>query len=212
MGPSWGVTRCCHGTGVENFAKLADSVYFHDGAGIWVNLFVPSAVTWRAKGMILSQETRFPESDTTTLMVRMTEPIRMPLRVRVPYWVADGGSAKLNGRPLDAFAAPGSYLVLDRVWRDGDRLEVRLPMALHAHAMPDDSSVQAVMFGPLVLAGRLGTDGITAENRRAEPTKPRRTTCTRIHGAESAAGRRRCGCPRRRTPGNPASATSNTRR
>jgi uncharacterized protein len=164
---------CCHGTGVENFAKLADSVYFHDGAGIWVNLFVPSAVTWRAKGMILSQETRFPESDTTTLMVRMTEPIRMPLRVRVPYWVADGGSAKLNGRPLDAFAAPGSYLVLDRVWRDGDRLEVRLPMALHAHAMPDDSSVQAVMFGPLVLAGRLGADGITAENRRAEPTKPR---------------------------------------
>jgi DUF1680 family protein len=164
---------CCHGTGVESFAKLADSVYFHDGAGIWVNLFVPSVVTWRAKGMILSQETRFPESDTTTLMVRMTEPSRMALRVRVPYWVADGGSAKLNGRPLDAFAAPGSYLVLDRVWRDGDRLEVRLPMALHAHAMPDDGSVQAVMFGPLVLAGRLGTDGITAENRRAEPTKPR---------------------------------------
>jgi hypothetical protein len=46
-------------------------------------------------------------------------------------------------------------------------------MQLHAHAMPDDSSVQAVMYGPLVLVGRLGTAGITAENRRAEPTKPR---------------------------------------
>jgi hypothetical protein len=46
-------------------------------------------------------------------------------------------------------------------------------MRLHAHPMPDDSSVQAVMYGPLVLVGRLGTEGITAENRRAEPTKPR---------------------------------------
>ena len=97
----------------------------------------------------------------------------MVLRVRVPYWVGSGGSARLNGRALEAFAAPSSYLVLDRVWRDGDRLEVRLPMTLHAHAMPDDSSVQAVMYGPLVLVGRLGTDGITGDNRRAEPTKPR---------------------------------------
>jgi uncharacterized protein len=164
---------CCHGSGVENFAKLGDSIYFHDDAGIWVNLFVPSAVTWRAKALILTQETRFPESDTTTLVVRTTEPVRMVLRVRVPYWTAAGGSARLNARPLEAFAGPGSYLVVDRLWRDGDRLEVRLPMALHTHAMPDDSSVQAVMFGPLVLVGRLGTEGITGDNRRAEPTKPR---------------------------------------
>jgi hypothetical protein len=62
---------------------------------------------------------------------------------------------------------------LDRTWRDGDRLEVRLPMRLHAHPMPDDGSVQAVLYGPLVLAGRMGTEGITPANRRAEPTKPR---------------------------------------
>jgi DUF1680 family protein len=164
---------CCHGSGVENFSKLADSVYFHDDAGVWVNLFVPSEVRWKDKGIRLVQDTRFPESDTTTLTVRATKPTRLALRVRVPYWVAEGGSARLNGRRLDAFAGPGSYLVVDRTWNDGDTLSVRLPMALHAHPMPDDSSVQAVMYGPLVLAGRMGTDGITAENRRAEPTKPR---------------------------------------
>jgi uncharacterized protein len=97
----------------------------------------------------------------------------MTLRVRVPYWVSEGGWVKLDGRQLDAFAGPGSYVVLDRTWRDGERLELRLPMRLHGHAMPDDSSVQAVMYGPLVLVGRMGTEGITAENRRAEPTKPR---------------------------------------
>lgn len=164
---------CCHGSGVENFSKLGDSVYFHDDAGMWVNLFVPSEVTWREKGIRLMQDTRFPETDTTTLTVRTARPARMTLRVRVPYWVADGGSATLNGQPLGAFAGPASYLVLDRTWRDGDRLDVRLPMRLHAHPMPDDHSIQAVMYGPLVLVGRMGTEGITPENRRAEPTKPR---------------------------------------
>jgi len=164
---------CCHGTGVENFSKLADSVYFHDDTGIWVNLFVPSEVSWKEKGIRLVQETTFPESDTVALTVRARQPTRMALRVRVPYWVSGGGSAKLDGRPLDTFAGPGSYLVLDRVWRDGERVDVRLPMRLHAHAMPDDRSIQAVMYGPLVLVGRLGTDGITDANRRAEPTKPR---------------------------------------
>jgi hypothetical protein len=164
---------CCHGSGVENFSKLADSVYFHDDDGIWVNLFVLSEVTWKDRGIRLVQDTRFPETDTTTLTVRAEKPTRMTLRVRVPYWVAGNGSAKLDGRALDAFAGPGSYLVIDRTWRDGERLDVRLPMQLHVHPMPDDNSVQAVMYGPLVLVGRMGTDGITAENRRAEPTKPR---------------------------------------
>jgi DUF1680 family protein len=164
---------CCHGTGVENFSKLADSVYFHDDDGIWVNLFVPSEVSWKEKGVRLVQETRFPEGDTTSLTVRAAKPTRMALRIRVPYWIGEGGWAKLNGRQLDAFAGPSSYLVVDRTWRDGDRLEARLPMRLHAHPMPDDSSVQAVMYGPLVLVGRMGTEGITPANRRAEPTKPR---------------------------------------
>jgi DUF1680 family protein len=164
---------CCHGTGVENFSKLADSVYFHDDDGIWVNLFVPSEVSWKQHGVRLVQETRFPEADTTSLTIHADRPTRLALRVRVPYWVGEGGWAKLNGRELDAFAGPSSYLVLDRTWRDGDRLEVRLPMTLHSHPMPDDSTIQAAMYGPLVLVGRLGTAGITAENRRAEPTKPR---------------------------------------
>jgi hypothetical protein len=96
----------------------------------------------------------------------------MPLRIRVPYW-ASGGSASLNGRRLEGFAAPAGYFVVDRTWNDGDRVEIRLPMRLHAAPMPDDASVVAVMYGPLVLAGRLGTAGLTKETLRAAPTKPR---------------------------------------
>ncbi len=164
---------CCNGTGLESFSKFGDSIYFQDDAGVYVNLFIASELDWQERGVRLVQETRFPLEEATQLTVRCARPTRFALRVRVPYWVRRGGSASLNGHALDAFAAPSSYLVLDRTWRDGDRVRVTMPMALHAHPMPDDGTVQAIMYGPLVLAGRLGTTGLTSDVLRAAPTKPR---------------------------------------
>lgn len=164
---------CCTGSGSESFAKLGDSIYFHDDRGIWVNLFIASEVEWPERGLRLRQETSFPESERSTLIVKTRNPQQMALRIRVPYWATSGGSATLNGKQLEGFAAPGGYFVLDRVWHDGDRVEFSLPMSLHAHPMPDDPRLVAAMYGPLVLVGRLGTDGLTPETIRAEPTKPR---------------------------------------
>lgn len=164
---------CCHGSGVENFAKAGDSIYFHDADGIYVNLFVASEVHWPEKGVRLLQETEFPERDAMTFTVRTSRAAKMALRIRVPYWATASNSAKLNGNSIRIATGPGSYFAIDRVWRDGDRLELRMPMSLHVAAMPDDPAVQAFMYGPLVLAGRLGTEGITDDNRRAGPTPPR---------------------------------------
>jgi DUF1680 family protein len=168
---------CCTGSMAESFAKLGDSIYFHDAharadAGLYVNLFVPSEVEWKEKGVHVVQDTRLPEEDTVRITVRAAKPVRMPLRIRVPYW-AEGGWASLDGKRLEGFAAPSSYFVLDRVWKGTERVEVTLPMRLHAAPMPDDPTVVAVMYGPLVLAGRLGTAGLTPAVLRAEPTKPR---------------------------------------
>jgi len=97
----------------------------------------------------------------------------MGLRLRVPCWATAGGAVTLNGRPLESFASPSSYLVLNRNWRDGDVVEMTLPIRLHVCPMPDDASLQALMYGHLVLAGRLGREGLTPEILRAEPTKVR---------------------------------------
>jgi uncharacterized protein len=164
---------CCHGSGVESFSKLADSVYFHDDAGVYVNLFVPSEVEWREKGVRITQDTAFPASDRITLRVQCDTPTRMALRVRVPYWATKGGTASLNGRPAAKVTAPTTWYVVDRTWGKNDTLELTLPMSLHVHPMPDDPSVQAIMYGPLVLVGKLGTEGLTPDNLRAPPTPPR---------------------------------------
>jgi uncharacterized protein len=154
---------CCTGTAAEEFGKLGDSIYFHDDAGVFVNLFIASELRWPEKGLRLRQETTFPEEEGTRVVVTADRPLELTLRLRIPWWANRGGSVKLNGAPLPSFASPSSYLTLSRTWKTGDTLDLHLPMSVHAAPMPDDASVQAVMYGPLVLAGRLGNEGLTRE-------------------------------------------------
>ncbi|MGH9647837.1 MAG: hypothetical protein ACRD4E_13585, partial [Bryobacteraceae bacterium] len=148
---------------VEEFSKLNNSIYFHDGEGLYVNLFIPSELHWKEKGLRVRQENSFPDTPATTLVFTAAQPVRMPLRLRIPYWATSGASVKINGRTVEASASPGSYLTLTRVWKTGDRVDMELPMSLHIEKMPDEPAVQAVLYGPLVLAGDLGSGGLTPE-------------------------------------------------
>jgi DUF1680 family protein len=144
---------CCNGTGAEEFAKLTDTIYFQNGDSIFVNLFIASEVNWPDKGLRVTQQTSFPQEEGTTLLISAAQPVNVDLSLRIPYW-AKAGNVKVNGRVLPAFAAPGSYFVLRGPWKDGDRVELSLPMHLHAAPMPDKNTLQAVMYGPLVMAAR----------------------------------------------------------
>jgi DUF1680 family protein len=144
---------CCSGTCAEEFAKLTDTIYFHDDSSIFVNLYIASELNWAEKGIRVVQQTSFPEEQGTTLLVSAAKPADVDLKLRIPYW-AKSGSVKVNGRVVPAFADPGSYLVLRGPWKNGDRIELSLPMQLHAAPMPDKESLQAAMYGPLVLAAR----------------------------------------------------------
>lgn len=128
-----------------------------------MNLFIPSELNWAEKGFRLRQETKFPESERTTLVVKVDRPVELALRLRIPEWLGSSASVRVNGKALDASASPGSYLAISRTWKNGDRVEMDLPMRLHIQAMPDDPQLQAVLYGPLVLAGDLGSEGLTKE-------------------------------------------------
>ena len=151
---------CCTGTGVEEYAKLTDSIYFQDQRGIFVNLFIPSELNARSHGLKLRQLTSFPEEPRTAFVIDAAPAGELTLRVRVPSWVSSQAAATLNGKPLEASGAPGSYLAISRIWRPGDRLEVGLPMSLYSESMPDDRNLQAVFYGPVVLAAELGGDNL----------------------------------------------------
>ncbi|MCX5771353.1 MAG: glycoside hydrolase family 127 protein [Candidatus Hydrogenedentes bacterium] len=169
---------CCYGTGVESFAKLGDSIYFHapgrrdarTTSRLYVNLYIPSRLDWIEEGVQVDLETDFPREDRVRLRLSMVAPKSFSLNLRVPGWVAGNVEARVNAQPaLTPDVKPtdtksASWLTLERTWNDGDLIEVRLPMALHTMPLPDDPETVAVLYGPVVLAGvvdkRAGNEAI----------------------------------------------------
>jgi hypothetical protein len=150
---------CCTGSGIENHAKYGDSIYFKSADALFVNLFIPSEVRWREKGLTLRQTTRFPESDVIRLTFAAERPVRVTLNLRVPGW-ADGASITVNGVAVESAVQPRSYCEVTRQWRSGDVVELKLPLRLRLEALPGDPARVAFLYGPLVLAGRLGRAGL----------------------------------------------------
>ena len=151
---------CCVGTGMENHAKYGDTIYFHDRDSLFVNLFIASELSWPEKGLMLRQETQFPESDVTVLKLKAVQPETFALKVRQPGWATEGVQVSINGKSQKVDARPGGYLSIHREWRDGDTVKIRLPMKLRLEYLPGVSNEFALVYGPIVLAGELGTNGL----------------------------------------------------
>jgi DUF1680 family protein len=145
---------CCNGTALEEFAKLQNSIYFHDDGALYVNLFVASELTWKERGLRLKQETRFPKEPRTRLTILTSANDKWTMHLRVPAWTTEQARITLNGRALDIVPQPGTYVNLTREWTAGDHVELEMPMRLTREVLGDDPSMQAFLYGPLVLAGQ----------------------------------------------------------
>lgn len=155
---------CCMGTGMENHVRYGDFIYFHDEAGLWVNLYIPSELDWRDLGVRVRLDTDWPYGDTAVVSMDCQEPREFTLRLRHPHWAEQGWIARVRSDEAsdaaDTYersgdAAPG-YLEITRVWRSGDRVEIRFPMSLRLESMPDNPDRIAIFYGPTLLAADLG--------------------------------------------------------
>jgi DUF1680 family protein len=162
VGPAWGGGTwstdynsfwCCQGTGIEINTKLMDSIYFHNGDTLTVNLFVASVLTWSQRGVTITQTTSYPVTDATTLTVGGSG--TFTLRVRIPGWTT-GASVSVNGAVQAIATTPGTYASLTRAWSNGDTVTVRTPMQVVVRPANDNTSVAAVTYGPVVLSGNYG--------------------------------------------------------
>jgi DUF1680 family protein len=151
---------CCTGTGIENHAKYGDSIYFHDARSLVVNLFIASELDWTEKQVRIRQTTRFPDEGSAQLVVQAAAPTPFALRIRHPGWCRQV-TITLNDEPLVSSRSPGTYVEVERVWHDGDVLQIQLPMHLQLERLPGTHDIAALMFGPIALAARLGNEGIT---------------------------------------------------
>jgi hypothetical protein len=157
---------CCTGSGIENTARYGEGIYFTGTNALWVNLYIPSTVELPERRFKLTQETTFPASDIIKFTVSCQKPVNLTLHLRLPGWLASAAEATVNGKSLAAKQIPGAgnYLKLERKWRNGDTIELRLPMSVRVRPAMDDPAMVSFFYGPVLLAGALGTNGMPASD------------------------------------------------
>jgi DUF1680 family protein len=145
---------CCNGTALESSTKLQNSVYFRstDNQALYVNLYVPSTLTWNGRKITVKQSTAFPKEDRTLLTINGKG--KFDLNVRVPHWATKGFFVKINGRDVKVDAVPGSYLTLSRRWKKGDTVELRMPFSFHLEPVMDQQNIASLFYGPVLLAAQ----------------------------------------------------------
>jgi len=143
---------CCSGTLPQIAADYHISIYLRAREGMYVNLFVPSSVQWISGGVRckLTQETQYPFAETAMMKLSASRHVEQTIYVRIPKW-AERAAVAVNGNRVPG-AIPGSFMAIRRTWRDGDRIELELPMSMRLEPVDaQHPGLVALLYGPLVL-------------------------------------------------------------
>lgn len=148
---------CCTGTGMENPARHTSSTYYQENSDLYVNLFISSEITVENSQIKIQQKTDFPKSDCSTLVFKEANNDQLTIHIRIPYWLSGEMNIAINGEKT-ILKEKNGYIIITRNWSTNDVIDIQLPMDLHTYVAKDDSKKQAIMYGPILLAGALGVE------------------------------------------------------
>ncbi len=159
---------CCNGTGMENYTKLNDGIYFRDSTDVYVNLYVSSTLDWSARSFALAQTADIPRSPTVTFSIAAAPTDELGIHFRKPDWLGPDRVAtiRVNGDP-SCVQAEGGYFEVSRVWKAGDTVELTLPAKVGVSRLPDNENAVAFTYGPIVLSAGLGTQQMVSTSHLA---------------------------------------------
>ena len=163
---------CCTGTGFEAPGKYAQMVWTHapDNSSVSVQLFASATLDWKERCVMLRQKTAFPYGETSRVTVEsVCENARFTVKVRRPAWAKDGFAVSVNGERVNVAADATGYVAIERAWKKGDRIDLSFPMTLRAELLPGSKNYAAFFYGPTLLVGDMGSEGLAREDYIAKP-------------------------------------------
>lgn len=160
---------CCVGSGIENHAKYGEMIYAHNEDQLYVHLFIPSNLQWRNQGVEIIQNNNFPNQNSTHFTVNTQSPKTFTFNIRKPSWLTAAPIIKLNDEIYQDVERDNAWISIKREWKTGDRISIDLPMHIYAERLPDQSNYYSILYGPIVLAAKFGTQdlaGLFADDSR----------------------------------------------
>lgn len=164
---------CCTGSGMENFTKLGDSLYFKRNNALYVNQYISSVATWAERQVSVEQLTDIPNTDTAAFTVHSINggEADIDLYFRLPDWLAGDATVTVGGAAYTAAEKDG-FAVVEGPFADGTVVEITLPMEVRAYNLPDNKNVYGFKYGPVVLSALLGTENMVQGVTGVEVTIP----------------------------------------
>ena len=163
---------CCTGSGMENFSKLGDSIYYKDENSVYVIRFTSSKLTWAEKGLVITQKAEIPMNDYATYTISTSgKDVTADIVLRVPDWIAGEPVVTINGTKTTVKVVNG-FIRLSNTWKDGDVITYTMPMELVPYDLPDNSNVIAFKYGPIVLSANLGKENMITSTTGVNVTIP----------------------------------------
>jgi DUF1680 family protein len=150
---------CCSGTFIQDVADYYDLIYFHAPAALYINLFIPSELTWRVGNtqVHLEQSTNYPQSKHSRFSLRMSQAQKFAMNIRVPSWT-EGMTFTVNEEVVKLSIRPGDWATIDRVWNSGDKVVMEMQWSLREIPVDREHPTRvAVVDGPVVLVERYKT-------------------------------------------------------
>jgi DUF1680 family protein len=144
---------CDGGTGPEDHTKFQESIYFRsaDSSALYVNLYMASVLHWPERGFTIEQSTAYPEDPSGSVTLNVRGSGRLDIKLRVPYWVRNGFTVRVNGVRQSLNAVAGSYVTLSRTWAPGDTIRLSMPFSLRVERTLDQPQTQCLAYGPIPL-------------------------------------------------------------
>jgi DUF1680 family protein len=160
---------CCVGSGMENHSKYNEFIYTHQGDSLYLNLFIASELDWKEKNVKIKQETNFPDQEGSRLVITEGS-AAFTLQLRHPSWIKNNGlQIWINGREYKYIISPSSYIAIQRKWKKGDVMDIKLPMQTTLEHLPNLPEYIAIMRGPILLGSKTKTEplnGLVANDGR----------------------------------------------
>ena len=151
---------CCTGTGMENFTKLGDGMYFYDDDSLYVNMYFSSELDAENLGLKLTQESNIPLTDKATFKLKLSDSKKFSLMLRIPSWAKSDVTVSVNGEAVQYENAEG-YAKITREWKNGDTVEITIPLGLIAENLQDGINTVCFKYGPVLLAAKLNDENMT---------------------------------------------------
>jgi uncharacterized protein len=151
-------THCCVGSGIENTPRYNEGIYFQRDNSLWVNLYIPSELDWHEVGLVIRQEGDITRGEPVRFtVVKASGEKSSSVNFRIPSWISQPAVLTVNGKVVKKTDKPSTYVTLKRIWKQGDVITLSLPASLRLEHAKDNPSMVSVFYGPVLLAGELGS-------------------------------------------------------